>query len=56
MKGIYTAANLAYKFKKTHVFVHDCNRDVENIYSGYFFNQKHFVKKVEKLHHYLVVI
>ncbi|MGI0495779.1 hypothetical protein [Limnospira platensis] len=54
MKSIYTAANLAKKHQKTHIFVHDCDRDVESIYSGYFISNKYLLKKIEKLNHYLV--
>lgn len=47
MQSIYTAQKLANP--KTHVFVHDCNREVENIYTKTMF--KHVVKDLFKLRH-----
>ncbi|MET0034017.1 MAG: TIGR01627 domain-containing protein [Limnospira maxima] len=54
MKSIYTAASLAKQHRNTHIFVHDCNRNVESIYSGYFIGNQFMVKQIEKLNHYFV--
>ena len=52
MQSIYTAWSLASK--NTDVFVHDCDREVEDLYTKYFFNIKtelvklrHCIKKHE---------
>jgi|GEM_PF-1210954 len=54
MKSIYLAAQLAFKSEKTDIFVHDCDRIVENIYGGYFLHQENFVTQVRKLNHYRI--
>ncbi|MGD1701849.1 hypothetical protein [Dapis sp. BLCC M229] len=51
MKSIYTAAKLARQ-TGTHIFIHDCDRSVENIYSNYFFGKNNLINQVNKLQHY----
>lgn len=53
MKSIYLGAKLAFR-GNTDVFVHDCNRQVENIYSNYFFHQENLVTQIRKLRHYKI--
>lgn len=54
MKSIYIAAKLAFEARSTDVFVHDCHRQVENIYSSYFFHQENLVTEIRRLRHYKV--
>lgn len=44
MKSIFTAAEL---MKKGHVFVHDCNREVEILYCDTFLKSQNFVKEIK---------
>jgi len=55
MQSIYTAAFLAFSNGNTDVFVHDCDRLVETIYSGYFLRDENLVTQVGKLKHFKVV-
>ena len=55
MKSIYTAAKLALETGNTDVFVHDCDRQVEAIYSGYFLGDKNLVIQLGKLRHYKII-
>ncbi|NEO52709.1 MAG: hypothetical protein F6K54_06225 [Okeania sp. SIO3B5] len=55
MKSIYIAAKLAFEARSTDVFVHDCHRQVENIYSSYFFHQKNLVTEIRRLRHYKII-
>lgn len=48
MQSIYAARQLASE--TTDIFVHDCNRYVEDKYANYFFG--HLVKELTKLRHY----
>ncbi|MGD1808717.1 hypothetical protein ACP6PL_25220 [Dapis sp. BLCC M126] len=54
MKSIYIAAKLAFETGSTDVFVHDCDRQVENIYSSYFFHQENLVTEIRRLRHYKI--
>ncbi|RQH40797.1 hypothetical protein D5R40_16340 [Okeania hirsuta] len=54
MKSIYIAAKLAFETGSTDVFVHDCHRQVENIYSSYFFHQENLVTEIRRLRHYKI--
>lgn len=54
MKSIYMAAQLANQNSCTDVFVHDCDRIVENLYTEHFFAQKCFVTQVFRLKHYKI--
>lgn len=47
MQSIYTARVLANS--RTNVFIHDCDRYVENLYSQEFFKNK--IKELSKLRH-----
>lgn len=55
MQSIYTAALLAFNSGDTDVFVHDCDRLVETIYSGYFLHDENLVTQVGKLKHYQTI-
>lgn len=50
MQSIYTASKLIKK--GGHVFVHDCGREVEAVYSDKFLLKKNFVKEIKGLRHY----
>lgn len=52
MKSIYTASVLAFRGVDTDVFVHDCDRQVEQVYCDTFFGDPLLIKKVLKLRHY----
>lgn len=54
MKSIYTAAHLAHKYGNTHVFVHDCNRIVEAVYTSKFLKDENLIEFVDKLRHYYI--
>lgn len=54
MKSIYLASQLAYKHKSTDIFIHDCDRLVENIYAGYFLHQENMITQVNRLKHYRI--
>jgi uncharacterized protein (TIGR01627 family) len=54
MKSIYTAAKLAFKNSCTDVFVHDCDRYVENLYAGYFLHEKNLKFHLKKTKHYKI--
>jgi len=50
MQSIYTARKLANK--KTNIFIHDCDRYVEDLYSKEFFTKQ--VKQFTKLKHFKI--
>lgn len=52
MKSIYTAAKLAHSSKDCSVFVHDCDRQVEAIYSDTFLHQKNLISMQDRLRYY----
>ncbi|NEN93490.1 MAG: TIGR01627 domain-containing protein, partial [Okeania sp. SIO3H1] len=52
MKSIYMAAKLAMESGNTDIFIHDCDREVENIYSDYFFDKGYLINQVHQLKHY----
>lgn len=52
MTSIFTAAFLAQNSGNTHVFVHDCNRSIEDIYSTIFLKSKNLKQSVDRLRHY----
>ena len=56
MKSIYTAAKLAFTSRTNHtdVFVHDCDREVENMYTNYFLRQENLVSQLDRLRHYKI--
>lgn len=54
MKSIYISTILALKSKKTHVLVHDCNREIEKLYCDYFLRDENLVCSTEKLRQYLI--
>ncbi len=54
MKSIFTAAYLAYKSENCHVFVHDCDRPVEAIYSSMFLMDENLECTLCRLRHYFI--
>lgn len=56
MKSIYTAAKLAFTSRTNHtdVFVHDCDREVEDMYTNYFLHQDNLVSQLDRLRHYKI--
>lgn len=54
MKSIYMSTILALKSKKTHVLVHDCNREIEKLYCDHFLRDENLVCSTEKLRQYLI--
>ncbi|CDR33003.1 hypothetical protein [Criblamydia sequanensis] len=52
MKSIVAAASFAHAQKDVHVFVHDCDRTVEAIYSSEYLKDKNLIKTIGKLRHY----
>ena len=56
MKSIYTAAKLAFTSRTNHtdVFVHDCDREVEDMYTNYFLRQENLVSQLDRLRHYKI--
>ena len=54
MKSIFTAAYLAHQYKDCHVFVHDCDRPVEAVYSSMFLLDENLVSTLYRLRHYFI--
>lgn len=54
MKSIYTAAKLALSFKNCDVFVHDCDREIEAIYSNQFLHTENLITTQDRLCHYYI--
>lgn len=55
MSSIYMSKLLkdeAVKSQDCHVFVHDCNRPVEQVYCDHMFARSNLVHEVRKLRHY----
>lgn len=52
MQSIYTAALLAKRSADVDVFVHDCDRMVERVYSDRYIGKRHLVEQVGRLRHY----
>lgn len=52
MKSIYMSSRLTGKH--TDVFVHDCNRVVENTYATKFLKKKNLVKSIDRLQYYSI--
>lgn len=52
MRSIYTAAQLGFKSHSAAVFLHDCNRPVEAIYSSRFLGDEHLIETVGCLRFY----
>jgi uncharacterized protein (TIGR01627 family) len=54
MKSIFTAAKLAHSSKDCHVFVHDCDRQVEAIYSKKFLHDENLITTQDRLRYYYI--
>lgn len=54
MKSIYTAAMLARRSTDCHVLVHDCHREVEQVYSDTYLGPDRMLDQINRLRHYLV--
>ena len=54
MKSIFTAAKLAHSSKDCVVFVHDCDRQVEAIYSKKFLYSENLISTLDRLCYYYI--
>lgn len=54
MKSIYTAAKLANLSKDCTVFVHDCDRKVESVYSDRFLHAENLILTQDRLRFYYI--
>ena len=54
MQSIYMASKLARENGNTDVFVHDCDRQIENAYANRFLGQENLACEVERLRHYRI--
>lgn len=54
MKSIYTAAKLAHSSHECHVFVHDCERRVEAIYTKTYLYTENLISTQDRLHYYYI--
>lgn len=52
MKSIYQASVLVKK--SGHVFVHDCDREVEDIYTEKYLKKGNLVEEIPSLRHYII--
>lgn len=52
MKSIYTASVLARRSTDVDVFVHDCHRDIENLYSERYLGPERLVRQEGTLRHF----
>lgn len=55
IQSLYMASKLAYKASKSHncdIFVHDCDRYAEGIFSHYFLNYINLQAQIGKIRHY----
>ena len=55
MKSIYTAAKLASLSKDCIVFVHDCDRKVEDVYSNRFLKEENLILTQDRLRYYHIL-
>jgi glucuronoxylan 4-O-methyltransferase len=54
MKSIYTASVLARRSAEVDVLLHDCDREVEAVYSDLYFGSGFLVNEVRTLRHYRI--
>ena len=56
MKSIYAAAKLASasRIHHTDIFVHDCDREVEDVYTNYFLCKDNLVSQFDRMRHYKI--
>ncbi len=54
MKSIFTAAKLAHSSRDCAVFVHDCDRQVEAIYSKKFLHPENLISTQDRLCYYYI--
>lgn len=54
MKSIYTASVLARRSSNVDVLLHDCDREVEQVYGDRYFGPHLLVKQIRTLRHYRV--
>lgn len=52
MQSIYTASMMGHKNCSCHIFVHDCDREIERVYCNKFMQRFKLLKEVRKLRHY----
>ena len=51
MKSIYESFNLSDNSKSIDIFVHDCDREIEDTYTKYFFKDFEFIKEINDSKH-----
>ena len=51
MKSIYESFNLSNNSKSIDIFVHDCEREIEDTYTKYFFKDFDFIKEIDDNKH-----
>lgn len=54
MKSIYTASQFAHQYKDVHVFVHDCHRMVEKVYSSTFLFDVNLKLSLDRLRYFYI--
>lgn len=54
MQSIYTASVLAGRARDGHVLVHDCDREVEQVYTDAYLRPERLLAQVHTLRHYLL--
>ncbi len=52
MQSIYMASMLASRNCNTHIFVHDCEREIEKAYCDKYLGNYKLIKQIRKLRHY----
>ena len=52
MQSIYMASMLASRNCNTHIFVHDCEREIEKAYCDKYLGHYKLIKQIRKLRHY----
>lgn len=54
MKSIFSGWQLATQGTNVDVFVHDCNRNVEKVYTDTFLQPQNLVQQTDRLRHYKI--
>ena len=55
MKSIYTTSLLANQQNNdVHIFVHDCDRNVEAVYTDKFLQERNLKQRIDRLNYYII--